>query len=145
MKNGIQIEIQIGLSETEDKEARLFSNNFLKEYITNGMKFKNTQGGYYSYYKRGVVGLRFSRELNLYFRRASKNKRIFQIVKEEELKPATTESGNFVSKHYSHDKIETKNINDLCMCPRHVGQLKVSNKYGDTKTYLYAIIGDIKG
>ena len=52
MKNGIQIEIQKGLSENLDKIAKEFSNKFIKEYLDNGMKFVGTKSGYRSWYRK---------------------------------------------------------------------------------------------
>jgi hypothetical protein len=37
------------------------------------------------------------------------------------------------------------NPNKSCMCPKCSGQIVVSNKYGDIKTYVYATVGEIKG
>ncbi len=151
MKNGLQIEIQSNLSTEEDKKARDYSNKFLKEYIEDGMKFKGTGGGWHSFYRRGTVGLRLDRDSDLYFRRASRHKRIYQIIKASEIK--LTKKGEFlVTKenshmyHYHTNLIKTeKTLENSCKCPTCSGQLKVDNKYGDTKTYIYATIGDIKG
>jgi hypothetical protein len=148
--NGIRIEIQENLSEEERKESEEFCKKKLEEYIENGYKFKNTCAGWRSFYRRGTVGLRFGKNNNLYFRRASRGRRIYQIVRYEELKPVI-ENNFYVQKYnlYKYDKCEIehekKELKDMCICPSCSAQIKVSNKYGDTKCYLYSEIGIIKG
>ena len=76
MKNGIQIEIQKNLTPIEDTVSREFANKFISDYLKDGMKFK-TGGGWHSFYRRGTIGHKFDSNNNLYFRRASKGRRIY--------------------------------------------------------------------
>lgn len=153
MNNGIQIEIQKDLNAAESKEAKDFANKFLETYLKDGMKFK-TNGGWYSYYRRGTLGQRLSRESGLYFRRASKNRRIYQIVRSSELKlcqgqtDSDTMTNTIVTKDGKYKRRYNTNTKEAeigkgCACPKCSAQLKVTNTYKPMP--VYAIIGDIKG
>ncbi len=136
MKSGFQSEIATNLDLDQMKIATEFANKWISDVVKNNLSWKDsTQGGWKSFYKRGIAGLKL--ENGLYFRRASKSRRIFHIVKGEDLviKPQVMKHGS------EHDgKLGTK-----CMCPGHEGGLVVENKYGDIETTLYARIGSIKG
>jgi hypothetical protein len=146
MKNGIQIEIQKDLNEVEKNSAIEFAKKFVGDYLKDGMKFKGTQGGWHSFYRRGTIGLKFDDENKLYFRRASKHRRIYQIIRECELKMVPV-GDEFVTKYSVMKTRWDKNTQakSKCICPKCSAQIKSVNKYGDIKTDLFCIIGDIKG
>jgi len=137
MKKGFQIEIQKDLSEEEKVVAIKFANEWTKDIIDNDLSWKDrTRGGWRSLYKRGVVGFRLRDNSELYFRRASRSRRIFQIVRGKDLKiePQEMKYGGTFDGGL-----------DGCMCPGHLGGLKVSTKYGDIETEVYCTVGNIKG
>jgi len=161
MKKGFQIEIQKNLTDEEREVAEKFANKWVSEVSAKDLSYAKamrTEGGYCSWYKRGTLGQRID-DGNLYFRRASRTKRIFQIVHKDELKLANgqRETGrsrytNYVNgikvvKDETHDRGEIKEINEerSCSCPKCNGQLRVDNKYGDTETEVYCTIGEIRG
>lgn len=150
MKNGIQIEIQKDLNEVEKFSATEFAKKFVIDYLKDGMKFKGTKGGWHSFYRRGTIGLRFDDDNRLYFRRASKHRRIYQIIKESDLKmnKALTDDGDeYETKHNVTMRRYHKNTQhkSACKCPNCSAQIKATNKYGDIKTDIFCTIGDIKG
>ena len=136
MGRGFQIEIAKNLDLDQLNVATTFAKKWITEVIANDLSWKQeTSGGWKSFYQRGVAGLKISD--GLYFRRASKSRRIFQIVRGDDLiiKPQIMKHGS------EHDgRLGTK-----CMCPGHEGGLVVENKYGDIDTFVFARIGDIKG
>ncbi len=152
MKKGFQIEIQEDLTEHEKELAILFSDGFLKRYLEDG-KTWYTKGGYKPYLRRRMFGWdlspssifkgvpedkKYSHLLTkgsygLVFRRASKARRIFQIVRNNLI---TLRNGEKVIKNAG---------DSMCMCRHHGGLEKVSTKYGDIKTKVYLTIGDLKG
>ncbi len=146
MNNGIQIEIQESLSFTENEIAQKFAKKFISQYIYDDMKFKDTYGGWRSFYRRGTIGYRFDTNNDLYFRRASKSRRIYQIIKGSELKvvPIGDDFKTKNSVHLKRYKGEGQRMNH-CICPKCSAQIRALNKYGDTKTYIYCTVGNIKG
>jgi hypothetical protein len=149
MKKGFAIEIQEGLNEKEMASAIWEANDFIGSWIKNNgsWKEKSQVGGWSSFLRRGTVGYPIrtrpipttidGQQSGLYFRRASKSRRIFQIVRacDLNLKPNQT---------MKHGGVSEK-IGSMCMCPGHEGALKVSTKYGEIKTKTYCMIGEIKG
>jgi len=94
MNRGFQIEIQKGLTLKERRIAIEYANWFIKEALEHGMSWKHlTDGGWNpNEYQGGRLrrgGLGWSvwskiekyDDINLVFRRASKNRRIFQIIR----------------------------------------------------------------
>jgi hypothetical protein len=151
MKKGFQIEIQSDLTEDEKYIAIKFADKFLIKWLESG-KTWYSKAGYKPMYRRRVRGLdlcsynvwageihnkKYDYLINKYnnyglvFRRASKNRRIFQIVKSELIVPRNSE--------------ENICIHGGCMCRHHGGKYKMATKYGDIKTNIYLTIGDIKG
>jgi hypothetical protein len=138
MSLGFQIEIAKNLNTAERKLAVEFAHKWTQEVLKNGLSWKNeTRGGWKSFYKRGVAGLRIPKADGLYFRRASKSRRIFQIVRGTDLNisPQIRRWGD------EHSGV----LGTKCMCPDHEGGLKVNNKYGDIPTEVYVRVGEIKG
>ncbi len=146
MNKGFQIEIQEGLTDDEAHVALKEANWFIKEVTGHGMSWKHmTEGGYRSFYKRGTLGVRIrnkddSGDSGLYFRRASRTKRIFQVVRGADLNVKSGQAMNY-------DEAEPHNgkLGSACRCPNHEGSLKVDTKYGDIKTDVYCTIGVISG
>ena len=139
MKKGFAIQIQLSLSEEEKKVAEDFANKFIIGTLKNDMlysKHLNTRGGYSSYLKRGVLGLKIkghgpTTDDTLYFRRISRNQRVFGIVRLDTMQ----EKGTYE---------DLKHVKDKCMCPIHHGGTRVEWRY-KPETYTYALVGDIKG
>jgi hypothetical protein len=151
MKKGFQIEIQSSLTEEEKYLAVKFSDKFLASWLQNG-KTWYSKAGYKPMYRRRVRGLdlaphnvfagesqdkKYNHLMNeahtygLVFRRASKGRRIFQIVKDDMIVP--------------RDKDKSGYCKHGCICRHHGGKDKMATKYGDIKTNVYLTIGDIKG
>ena len=136
MKIGFRIEIQNDLNEQELEVAKKFADYFIEKSKDGKYPYK-TDGGRSSkaFWRRGIVGfsinskeierIRFGskeNEINLIFRRHSRNKRIFAVVREECLE--------FESEQ--------------CPCALHKGGKKAKYKVRP-KTFIYYEIGDIKG
>lgn len=97
MERGFQIEIQKGLKNEERIAAIEFANWFVNESLTHDMSWRHlTNGGWGTNWEGGAlrrggkgwsVQLRGKNlnemEIELIFRRASKNRRIFQIVRKK--------------------------------------------------------------
>ena len=130
MKKGFQIEIQKDLTPKEYKLAVKEANEFIYGACKNGLMYsKYTSGGYRSYLRRRRFGRRFDKENNLVFRRISVHKRIFGVVKVDTMVDSL---GNDVNLKQ-------------CMCPIHLGGVKVKWRHGKPEMGIYATIGDIKG
>lgn len=127
--NGYRIEIEKDLGLTDKYSAIRFANEFIGEVTVNGNWNHLTGGGWkggrHWPIQRGVYGKSIGGSPNLVFRRASKNKRIFQIVNKKHL----------IFK-------EPDKVSD-CVCIEHLGGLKVKNQYGDIDCYTYYETGSI--
>jgi len=153
MNKGFQIEIQKDLTDEEKEEAIKFANKWISDVAKEQLswaKAMGTEGGWHSWYKRGTLGHRLDTKSNLYFRRASRTKRIFQIVHKDNIKLAKDKDGDSIMKSTTHlnrwgEKSTIKDAGEGCMCPTCTGMLKVTNKYGDTETSVYCTIGEISG
>lgn len=151
---GFQIKIQKDLSDEQVVKAKEYIDSFIIKAIKNNLNYSkscNTKGGYSSFLRRGVLGYTLGglRELGLAFRRISNKKRIFAIVKLENL---------FVIE----DNILADKLN-ICMCPLnrtyrsrwvrnlgyktavHGGGKKVKMSLTDKDFDTYCTIGEIKG
>lgn len=90
MKTGYRILIQSDLDENSKKIAIEYCNDFFNK-VGSQCSFKNagyrrkTGGGHCSWFKRNTLGHVFDKNKSLVFRRISKNKRIFGVVKLQEL------------------------------------------------------------
>lgn len=153
MKKGFAIEIQEGLSADELSQAISVANKFVKEWIENDGSWKNkTRGGWESFYKRGKLGEHIKThdgkqwvDHGLYFRRASRGRRIFQIVRGVDLTVPAQIKNKRGLKGGQNEPHSGGIPTGECDCPFHSGSLKVSTKYGDIKTKPYVIMGAIKG
>lgn len=128
MKWGFQLEIQNNLSNEEHKKALEYANKFIINTLNDSKKRfggHNTKGGYESYWKRGTFGFQFDRG-SLVCRRISNNRRVFAIVRTEEL-----------------ELVEGSGCD--CICPHHRGGAKAKWKNGKPKTFIYIKMGEIKG
>ena len=151
---GFQIEIEQGLEKHENDQAIKVANEFIKHWIEHDGSWKDqTRGGWASFLRRGKLGNTIRTvnggkwdDFGLYFRRASRGRRIFQIVRSSslKLKPNAKMDGHYRMKRKSPED-HSGVIGSTCMCPIHEGSLDVATKYGDIKTKVYATIGDIKG
>ncbi|KKL64373.1 hypothetical protein LCGC14_2165680 [marine sediment metagenome] len=130
MKKGFRFEIQKDLNTDELKLAIDFANEFISDTCKNNMKFSfSRKAGYRSYIRRGCFGYRFDKKNNLVFRRISTKSRIFGIIKPDTMVD-----------------LLGKNVNlNQCMCPIHLGGVKVRWKSEKPDMNVYAIVGDIKG
>ena len=132
MKEGFQIEIQKDITDDELSAAKQFANEFISRTCRNYMVFHlgGRTGGFRSYLRRGRFGYLISKETGLVFRRITRNKRIFGIVKYTELSDKET------------NRLPKMN---MCMCPKHRGGLKVRWANKKPETFVYARVGEIKG
>ena len=132
MEEGFQIEIQKNITDDELSIAKKFANEFISKTCRDHMIFYlgGRTGGYISYIRRGKFGYVINKETGLVFRRISRNKRIFGIVKYTELLDKDT------------NKLPRA---DMCVCPKHRGCLKVKWKTKRPETFVYARGGQIKG
>lgn len=117
MNKGFRIEIERGLSAEEKALAREYADNWAMKVIENNCSWRaQTKGGWLSYLRRGtfghwVNGIQTSKSPEeLVFRRISKSKRIFGIMRASHL------------RHLDGSEINTKQ----CMCPRHLGGTRVT-------------------
>jgi hypothetical protein len=131
MNRGFLIEIQKGLTEEEDKEAREFIDSFVMTTLHNDFEFPNKgSGGRRSYIRRNTFGqLLDSKQRTLVFRRISKRLRRFAVVKPDTLVDHETGSPVEYTK---------------CCCPTCLGGKKVKWK-NKPETYEYVRIGEIRG
>jgi hypothetical protein len=151
VKKGFAIEIQEGLTDVENKQAIEAANKFIKDWIEHYGKWgKATRGGWMSYQRRGKLGEKIKThdgknwiDHGLYLRRASRGRRIYQIVRGSDLTvpPQIVDRRGLRGNPEQHPG----GLSGGCDCPYHNGSLKVSTKYGDIKTKPYCIIGEIKG
>ena len=106
------IKIQILLTAEELKEAISYANFFINEYKTHNKSWRHlSRGGHPNglSIQRNKFGRLFSTKHNLVFRRISKNKPIFAIIKSHHL---TLVDGSAI------------NLNQ-CICGNHLGGIKV--------------------
>jgi hypothetical protein len=136
MKKGFQLEIQRGLSEEDMEIALSFANKWIKNTCMDDelvFWLGGRTGGWTSksHLKRGSLGYTYIKEdRSLVFRRISSSKRVFAIVNIDTM---TLKDGN---------ELNTKG----CMCAHCNGGQKViwrNNK--KPETFVYAMVGDIKG
>jgi len=137
---GFRIEIQEDLSSEETKIAKKFADQWIDDVKAHDWSWKHrTRAGYSSYYRRGRFGegvwlheesspSTIWKKYQLVFRRHTRHKRVFAIVKANTL---TSPDGSLL------------NLNQ-CMCPIHRGGQKV--KYVERPdTFVYFEVGCIKG
>jgi len=135
LKTGYRIEIQKDLSEEQMIAAKRAADNFIDMTLEKSGKYGDGGRTSSSWYKRGILGYfidsdgKITSEITeLIFRRHTRNKRIFAIIKLDTL---ILPNG---------DPIKLNN----CMCVYHRGGQKVTYKVRP-ETFLYFEIGDIKG
>lgn len=114
MNKGFQILIEDELSSDLDNEAIDFANKWVTRVINNDCSWRDqTWGGWKSYLRRGIFGFFISSKKNtfedLVFRRISKHKRIFGILRAKHLRLL---NGNM------------PNLNQ-CICYYHMGGQRV--------------------
>lgn len=144
MKKGFEIFIQKDLSIEEKEKAVNFCKCFVDKTCADPkMRYFGVKGGgYTSGLWRGRLGLSVNWDKNLVFRRISKNKRSFAVVRLE-----TLEVFNDKVLHKTHGRNLIQNGGDLikhCMCPQCRGSIKVRFKTKPDME-LYIRIGDVKG
>jgi len=132
MLKGFQLEIQKDLSDNEQAEAIRFANEWISKTCGNNLIFNlgGRTGGWCSFLKRNRFGFMNSKTNDLVFRRISTDRRVFGIVKSDTMiKPDGSEI----------------NLNQ-CMCPIHRGAERVIWRGGKKpSTFIYAVVGDLKG
>lgn len=133
MKQGFQIEIQKDLSSELKAIAEKYADKFIQHTKENNGSWKDwSRGGWDRRLTRGVVGITIHDSNHrpdnaLVFRRASKTRRIFQIVK--------------------RDLVIQPEHRSRCVCGKygHSGGTKAIVKYGDIPCEIYYQTGFIKG
>lgn len=131
MKRGFQIEIQKDLNPDELSSAESFAKSFIINTLKDpAMKYngENCKGGWESYYKRGTLGKLLGG--CLVFRRVSKNRRVFGVVRLNEL---VRIDDNLIPSE------------KLCRCPVCSGSIPVKWKNKKPETFIYCKVGEIKG
>lgn len=159
MLYGYELFYQKNLTEQEIKISKLALNLFINDTmnINENLKddkilnlpdySKSTRGGHSSFFNRYNLGIScfnyipktmsniewYDKNIanNLILRRVSKNKRLFAIVKLEELKDI-------------ENNINLCNAN-MCHCPKCFGGIKVTWKTKRPELVSYARIGNISG
>jgi hypothetical protein len=146
MKKGFEIQIQKSLSPEERAKAVEYANKFISDTCKHpkmnylGM---NKMGGYTTGLWRGRFG--FNIWNDLVFRRISKGRRVFGIVKQETLEVFNDKPLNKLGyKHGHHHTPNGEVPNNCCSCPTHKGAIKVRFKTRP-EMETYATIGDVKG
>jgi hypothetical protein len=115
MKNGFRIMIECGLSAEEEQVARDFADKWAVEVMGAGGSWvaRWSRGGWHSYLRRGTFGYAMkgtpTSQEALVFRRISRNRRIFAVMKAKHLR---NPDGTEVEIHQY-------------MCPKHLGGTKV--------------------
>jgi hypothetical protein len=147
MKKGFEIQIQKNLSPEERAKAVEYANKFIKDtcgHPTMNYLGMEKMGGYTTGLWRGRFGMNIWNDL--VFRRISKNKRAFGIVKQDTLEVHNDKPLNRVD-YLRGGGEPTPNgpvPNNMCNCPTHKGALKVRFKTRP-EMEVYARIGDVKG
>jgi len=125
---GFSIEIQEGLGEEEQELAENQAVKFTEYTITHDMNFPlKGSAGRRSYIRRNRFGYHINKS-GLVFRRISKRRRKFAVVRANEL-----------VLRASLSEVNLKQ----CMCPIHLGAERVVWRSGKPKTYEYIRIGKI--
>lgn len=138
MKILFEIYIQKDLTDEEKSKAKEFCQYFIDSTLSDSKKryFGVVGGGYTSGLWRGRLGLALfygqpgakKWDENLVFRRISKNKRKFAVVRIDTLE---VYNDKYLDKsHYKYrDLLPNGPIpNTHCYCPRHKGSIKVRFK-----------------
>jgi hypothetical protein len=134
MNKGFRIEIEKGLTSKQKQEAEAFATKWAADTLKNDGSWVErwSRGGWRSYLRRGTFGHRLSgRETTpdtLVFRRVSKKRRIFAVMRATHL------------RNLDGSEVNT----EQCMCPEHLGGTRVMVPVmPDMKTLVE--YGEIKG
>ena len=123
------IKIQTDLTDAERIIAEYHAKDFVIKTFKSYGKFPLTKsGGRRSYLRRGRFGKLL--EANLVFRRISRNKRIFGIVRANTLLDKNTN--------------EPIDIPTICPCYHHLGQLKVTWREKPEMAYWFRLTTSFK-
>lgn len=136
MKTLFEIYIQKNLTEEEKNKAKEFCQFFVDKTLSDPKKryFGCTGGGYTSGLWRGRLGLAVfygqpgvkEWDKNLIFRRISKNKRKFAVVRKDTLEVYNDK--HLDKTDYDRELYPNGPIPDICICPRCRGSIKVRFK-----------------
>lgn len=128
MKRGLQVQIQLGLTGEEWASAAKFVREFLDGLGPKCDYSKWSRGGWKSSIKRNCYGYQIHKT-DLVFRRISKSRRVFGVVRKDTLQAAGTDL-----------------TTDACPCPNCQGMQRVVWKDGvKPEMVVVETIGDIKG
>ena len=135
MNKGFRIEIEKGLTSKQKQEAEAFVTKWTTETLGNDGSWVErwSRGGWKSYLRRGTFGYRLSGmkttlEDGLVFRRISKRRRIFAVMRAGHL------------RNLDGTPVNTQQ----CMCPEHLGGTRVTVPVmPETKKFIEH--GEIKG
>ncbi len=135
MNKGFRIKIERGLSAEDKKKAQDFATKWALEVIENDCSWVErwSRGGWSSYLQRGTFGYSLNgrgakNEDDLVFRRISKRRRIFAVMRAKHL------------RNLDGSEIDFKG----CMCPDHLGGTRVIMPQRPAlKTFME--YGEIKG
>ena len=134
MNKGFRIEIEKGLTSEQKCKAEAFATKWAADTLQNDGSWVErwSRGGWRSYLRRGTFGHRLSgREVTedaLVFRRISKRRRIFAVMRAAHL------------RNLDGSPVNTQQ----CMCPEHLGGTRVTvPAMPETKKFVE--YGEIKG
>jgi hypothetical protein len=131
MNRGFQIEIQKDLNEEELSIATAYIHHWISKTCETNLTYLlgGKSGGWGSYLRRGRFGflLPYSNK-SLIFRRISTNRRVFGVFRT-----------NTVVKP-DGDEIKLG-----CMCGKCTGEERVVWRDDKPETFVYAVVGDVKG
>lgn len=137
MNKGYRIVIEEGLSQEQQEIAEKVANTFI-EYANehDGYWKGQTGGGWSSALRRGIYGQSWGpgidlRKVGLVFRRVSRGRRVFGVIKVDHLIDREGNVGLEIGKN-------------MCMCPLHRGGIKVS-LMTQPEVSTYYETGNIKG